>query len=121
MYLDDLNVENDYSDPDDSFDTIPFDLAENITLDGRLEMLYQFKKMIEKEPEFIGIHNISSYKIYNIIMNTNKPSLTKNSYQLTMDQLDIFKDLYNILELEKNDAMILDTVANKIMNVIYVK
>ena len=121
MYLDDLNVENDYSDPDDLFDTIPIDLVEKLSLDGRLEMIYQFKKYIEKEPEFIGIHNISSYDLYCIFISTTKPKyFGKNSYYLTDDQVEIFKSLYQYLELEKNDIMILNTVTNKIMKRIYV-
>ena len=121
MYLDDLNVENDYSDPDDLFDTIPIDLVEKLSFEGKLEMIYQFKKYIDKEPEFIGIHNISSYDLYCIFVNTTKSKyFGKKSYYLTDYQVEIFKNLYEYLELEKNDITILNTVVNKIMKKIYV-
>lgn len=91
---DDNNVLNDYTN----------EIVQESTNDKKISIIMFYRDLLSKEPEFIGIKNISGAKILEIIqsinLNTvNKYKLTKKSHILTKDQITIFNNLYFSLKI----------------------
>tara|TARA_B110000037_G_scaffold201163_1_gene242294 strand:- start:1053 stop:1409 length:357 start_codon:yes stop_codon:yes gene_type:complete len=118
MYYSD---ENDYSDDDEEHEEYPDDIKEEIEYDNKIKIINIFKNYIKYEPEFIGIKNISSSKILNIIENTNSSKIqnTKN-INLNDNQINLFDNLYKELFNKTENFKIYNTVTNKIFQIIYV-
>lgn len=117
MYID----ENDY-DSDENNDYIDFsaDIIAEFNNDKKIEIINFYKDKLQKEPEFIGIKNISSGKFLSFIEDTKKhEKLTKNYYKLNYEQYVIFVNMYSELNLTGNND-IFNMVTNKIFNKIYV-
>ena len=77
-----------------------------------------FKNYIKHEPEFIGIKNISSSKILNIIENTKNINI--NYINLNNNQINLFDNLYKELFNKTENYKLYTTVTNKIFKIIYV-
>lgn len=125
-------LENDYdSDDTDSnlYKEYTTDILAEFEEDKKIEVIQFYKEKLSKEPEFIGINNICSGQILNIIENINKNHKNyKHCYKLNEGQYYIFNDMYselnNILNNKKKliqDLNIYNIVTNKIFDLVYVK
>lgn len=127
-------LENDYdSDDNDSnlYKEYTADILAEFEEDKKIAVVQFYKEKLSKEPEFIGIKNISCGKILNIIENTNNLSardlkLYKN-INLSVEQYYIFNDMYselnNVLNNKKNliqHENIYYIVINKIFDLVYI-
>ena len=127
-------LENDYdSDEIDSnlYKEYTADILAEFEEDKKIAVVQFYKEKLSKEPEFIGINNISSGKILNIIENTNNLSardlkLYKN-INLSVEQYYIFNDMYSdlnsVLNINKHLTMgmsIYEFITNQIFKNIYV-
>lgn len=124
-------LENDYDSEDYEFNLYreytPDVLAE-FEEDKKIEVVQFYKEKLSKEPEFIGINNISSGKILDIIENTNKYyKIYNNVYKLSIEQYYIFNDMYSELNSILNnknkliqDLNIYTVVTNKMFNLVYI-
>lgn len=93
----------------------------------KINEILKFKSLIYHEPEFIGIYNISSQKILDIIEDTiynNK--FNKFRYNPTLDQFESFKNIYitiietmNINEYKNINENII-CIINKIYSKLYI-
>ena len=110
--------ENDYSDDDEEYEEYPDDIKEEIEYNNKINIINIFKNYIKHEPEFIGIKNISSSKILNIIENTKNINI--NHIRLSNNQIDLFDNLYKELFNKTENYELYSTVTNKIFNIIYV-
>jgi len=105
------------------------DILAEFEEDKKIEVVQFYKEKLSKEPEFIGIKNISCGKILNIIENNNKNHKNhKYCYKLNENQYYIFNDMYselnNILNNKKKliqDLNIYNIVTNKIFDLVYIK
>ena len=124
-------LENDYdSDDIDSnlYKEYTPDILAEFEEDKKITVVQFYKEKLSKEPEFIGIKNISCGKILNIIENTNKNYKNyKYGYKLSTEQYYIFNDMYselnNVLNNKKNliqDLNIYNIVTNKIFDLVYI-
>lgn len=127
-------LDNDYdSDEIDSnlYKEYTADILAEFEEDKKIAVVQFYKEKLSKEPEFIGINNISSGKILNIIENTNNLSardlkLYKN-INLSVEQYYIFNDMYSdlnsVLNINKHLTMgmsIYEFITNQIFKNIYV-
>ncbi len=119
MYFD----ENDYNSEEevDSILEFPSDIIEEFEYDKKVGIVSFYKDILLKEPEFIGIKNISASNILYIIENTTKEvKLNKKDYKLNFEQNQIFNRMYSELNLLQN-YNIYNLVTKKIFKKIYVK
>lgn len=116
--------ENDYDSEDDDYvDSYESDTLKNHLI--QLEIVTFYKELLEKEPEFIGIKNICSEELLNIIKSSNyikKFELKKLSYELNYDQILIFNRMYDDLGIYNfiNNTDIFKLVTKKIYKRVYV-
>jgi hypothetical protein len=122
--------ENDY-DTDENENGILNDYTPEIIAefeeDNKLSIINFYKEKLSKEPEFIGIKNISCGKILNIIENIHLEKLNKNDYELNEIQYNIFNDMYlelssfsNIKKTMVNNVNFYNLITKQIFNIIYV-
>ena len=119
MYLD----ENDYNSEEEVYSVLEFpsDIIEELEYNIKIGIVSFYKDILLREPEFIGIKNISTSNILYIIENTKKElKLNKKDYKLNFEQKKIFDRMYSELNLLKN-YNIYNLVTKKIFNKIYVK
>lgn len=118
--------ENDYDseeDQNDYVDSYESDTFKNHLI--QLEIVSFYKELLEKEPEFIGIKNICSEELLNIIKSSNdikKFELKKFYYELNYDQILIFNRMYDDLGFYNfiNNINIFKVVTKKIFKRVYV-
>jgi hypothetical protein len=112
--------ENNYSSSDDDEENEELTEIQNEKeYDKKIKIIQEFKDFIILEPEFIGIKNISSYKILNIIENTYYPFYNiKNN--INNEQLRYFKRLYDDLLITDYNNEIIYSVIYEIFKNIYV-
>lgn len=98
--------ENDYESEDDNnvLNDYTNEIVQESNNDKKISIIMFYRDLLSKEPEFIGIKNISGAKMLEIIqsinLNTvNKYKLTKKSHILTKDQITIFNNLYFSLKI----------------------
>ena len=91
--------------------------------DNYINIIMNFKKDIQYEPEFISIFNISSAEILKYIcrINKNKNYKIRKKKKLTLnyEQYNLFFRLYKQLEFNFNDTSI-NLLANQIYNKLYI-
>lgn len=117
-----LLEENDYDtdEYDDNYNEFTPDIIEEFNYDIKIETIDFYKDLLLKEPEFIGIKNICSGKILNIVeTTTNITKLNKNDYKLNFEQYNIFKNMYSELDLQGNENLF-NIVTKKIFSIIYI-
>lgn len=115
--------ENDYNSEEEVENIIeyPSDIIEEFENDKKIGIVSFYKDILLREPEFIGIKNISTSNILYIIENTTKElKLDKKDYKLNFDQIQIFNRMYSELNLLPN-YNIYNFVTKKIFKKIYVK
>lgn len=116
--------DNDYSDDENDLnnkDELTSDIIEELNYDNKISIINFYKDKLLKEPEFIGLKNICSGKILNIIennLNSSNIKISKNDYKINLEQYYIFNDMYLELNLEPNNH-IFNLVTNKIFKIIY--
>ena len=91
----------------------------------KIKQIENFKNLIYLEPEFVGIYNISSQEILNLIEATfNKyPISYKYNYNPTIEQFQYFLNIYNIIVKTynfKNYQICSQNIYN-LINIIYNK
>ena len=116
-YYDSEEDQNDY------IDSYEYDTFKNHLI--QLEIVSFYKELLEKEPEFIGIKNICSEELLNIIKSNNdikKFEQKKFSYELNYDQILIFNRMYDDLGINNfiNNIDIFKLVTKKIFRRVYV-
>ena len=114
---------NDYNSDDecDVSGELTGDIIEELNYDKDIKIVDFFKDKLVKEPEFIGLKNICSGKILDIIKNvTFNPNekIHKNDYIIDLEQRNIFNDMYLELNLQPNNN-IFNLVTKKIFKIIY--
>lgn len=124
--------ENDYESEDDNnvLNDYTNEIVQESNNDKKISIIMFYRDLLSKEPEFIGIKNISGAKMLEIIqsinLNTvNKYKLTKKSHILTKDQITIFNNLYFSLKInfiskikKNNKNKELNDIKLKIYNVV---
>jgi len=121
-----FNENDDYSDEYDEYDDIPESLIQERLFEKQMNIIFFYKELLMKESEFIGIKNISTFKILDIIQNTTTYSLNVlndrlfNKNILTCDQIEIFKNMYSELNIEDSSDKIFNIVADNICNRVYI-
>lgn len=113
--------ENDYdSNEENEYTELSADIIYESNYDKKIEIVNFYKDKLYQEPEFIGIKNISSCKLLNLIENTTKyVNLNKKDYKLNYEQYTIFNDMYSELNLI-GSYDIFNLVTKKIFFKIYV-
>jgi hypothetical protein len=117
MYIDENNEYWSDEDQDYLIEEDPEILADML-YEKNIQIISFYKEQLMKEPEFIGIKNMCSGKILDIIQNTKSP-IKFNKTTLTNDQVRIFNNMYADLELNL-DYYIYTAVKKKIFDIIYV-
>ena len=108
---------NDYdSDDEDYYADFDLEILEEMEENRKFNVLYNFKNLIQKEPEFTAINNISSFDILSAI-NSNKKIV--NNY-IDPNIIDFFDDLYTELNGVKGNTEQYSYVCNVIFKKIYV-
>ena len=108
---------NDYdSDVSDYYDDLNEEILEELEENRKFNVLYNFKKLIQKEPEFTAIDNISAFEILRAVNSCKKIA---NSY-IEPNILDFFDDLYTELNGVKGNKNQYAYVCNEIFKKIYV-
>tara|TARA_B100001093_G_C26794403_1_gene1000466 strand:+ start:1173 stop:1532 length:360 start_codon:yes stop_codon:yes gene_type:complete len=97
------------------------DILNEMELDFKIEIINNYKELLIKDPDFIGINNLSNIKLLNIIedINNNKILRFKKEHYVTPEQFNIFINMYNELNINYN-TNIIQNVINKIFSIIYV-
>jgi hypothetical protein len=86
--------------------------------DRQLNIIYNFKQHISKEPEFCGIFWLSSYVILDAF--NNSKNFSSKFVVLTKNQLKAFKSTYyDLYKLYPEDTY-LDKIGLNLLNKIYV-
>lgn len=85
--------------------------------DSQLKSIGIFKNYISKEPEFCGIHSISSFEILEFFRN---PLISGSKKHLTHYQYELFNELGNIITGRTYPMEYYNSVFEKIYNRIYV-
>lgn len=109
-------------DNDNAYSEYSPEILAEFQYDYKISVVEFYKELLKKEPEFIGIKNISCGKILEILEsnNDNKKKLSKHKvYSLNTEQNNIFYNLYKDLGF-KGDVNIYNEVTNKIFNHIYI-
>ena len=109
--------ENDLSDDEDDYCEFPDDILKEFEYDKKIQIISTFKNYIKHSPEFIGIKNMSSSKLLNII-ESNK--VIKNNNYLYDEQMKLFDNLYKELYNNTGNYLLYNSIAKKIFNIIYV-
>lgn len=124
MYFEDNDF--DYEEDENDLKEFTIDIINEIEYDIKIEIITFYKNLLMKEPEFIGIKNISCGEILNIIETTcdesisiNKININKFFYELNSVQNDLFINMYDELNIIGNND-IFNRVTNKIFKKIYV-
>lgn len=128
MYFDENDYDTDNENNDCNRNEYTKEILQENEYDRKIEIINFYKELLMKEPEFIGIKNISSSKIYEIINennnnnnnndNNNNNNL-KSNYVLNQDQYTIFNNMYNDLDIYGNNN-IFNFITNKLFKIIYV-
>lgn len=131
------NIHDEYI--DDELETIDDLTQENeneIEYERKLSIVQFYKSLLVKEPEFIGISRLSSGRILNIIeleylkyqnmvqrrnknVNIIQQRLTTYVNIVTLDQINLFDNMFNDLKLNKN-KYIYNLIIKKIFKTLYV-
>lgn len=112
--------DNDYSDEDDYYIELPNDIKEEIEYDLKMNIINRFKSYIKDEPQFIGINNICSAKILNIIENNNTYTYYYYNDFLNKHEINLLDNLCKELFNETYSIDIYNNIASKIFEVIYI-
>jgi len=112
--------DNEYSDEEEEYGDIPDDVLDDLEYLNKILIINKFKKYIKHEPEFIGIKNICSSKILNIIEYTYYDITEKNDYNLTYNQKMLFDNLYKELYNKTCEISIYNSVIKNIFRSIYI-
>tara|TARA_A100001015_G_scaffold127945_1_gene141855 strand:- start:1474 stop:1809 length:336 start_codon:yes stop_codon:yes gene_type:complete len=108
---------NDYdSDNEDYYADFDEEVLRELEENRKFNVLYNFKKLIQKEPEFTAIDNISAFEILSA-MNSGKQIV--NSC-IEPNILDFFDDLYIEIKGVKGNKYQYAYVCNEIFKKIYV-
>ena len=98
--------ENDYESEDDNnvLNDYTNEIVQESNNDKKISTIMFYRDLLSKEPEFVGIKNMSGAKMLEIIQSINlntvkKYRLTKKSHILTKDQITIFNNLYFSLKI----------------------
>lgn len=92
---------NDYdSESDDNNEALDEETLEEMDFHSKLASISMFKKLIDKEPEFYGINNLSNVTIYDIV---KKEGISKKN-SLSAHQEELFEDLYYTLDMTGNSS-----------------
>ena len=119
------NEENDYDSCGDCELSNEFtvDVINEMENDKKIGIIDHYKNLLMSEPEFIGIKNVCSGKILNVIYdnyyNVNNYSLNKKCYKINSEQCKIFDNMYSELNLV-NNYDIYNIVVKKLFDLIYV-
>jgi len=99
----------------------PFDeyTLYEIETDRRVSVITEFKYNISKEAEFCGIYSLSAYIILRAFMDSDNIIINYN-YQLSKEQLSMFKSVYFEIYNTHPEDNYLNKVALNISNKIYV-
>lgn len=85
--------EMDYdSDCSDTYAEFSDEIVAELKQNSQLVSISLFKECISKEPEFIGINNISSCDLLYILLN---PKKTNAKIKISKYQLELFQDICN--------------------------
>lgn len=100
--------ENDYDSDDNDLTSHETENNDEIQYFKNVNIITYYKEILFKEPEFIGIKNICSAKILNIInaINSKDENEYKSINMLTKEQLNIFYNMFNDLNMSYNDKKI---------------
>tara|TARA_Y100000992_G_scaffold64958_1_gene40043 strand:+ start:1287 stop:1616 length:330 start_codon:yes stop_codon:yes gene_type:complete len=74
----------------DDYAEIPDEILYELKENSDLKSVSLFKDYISKEPEFYGIHNISSFELLNML---KTPKNSRSKKQITNYQYELFDDL----------------------------
>ena len=110
---------NDYdydSDDEDYYAEIDESILEELEENRKLNVLYNFKEFIQKEPQFTGIRNISSFHILKIINSYKKV----NNYSIEPHIINFLDDLYIELNGNKGNKEQYNYLCKEIFKKIYV-
>lgn len=118
MYLDDNSNEYFSDDEMDCRAEYSPEMLADMLYEKNIGIISFYKDQLMKEPEFIGIKNMCSAKILDIIQNTKSP-IKFNKISLTDDQIRIFNNIYTDLEMNL-DYNIYVAVTKKIFDIIYI-
>ena len=119
--------ENDYDTEEEKENYIEYtsDIIAEIQYDNRINIIKFYKELLLKSPEFIGINNISSGEILNIIecvynnYNNEVSYLLRKDYRINEEQLNIFDNMFKDLRLKQNEN-IYNIVTKRLFNRMYV-
>ena len=119
--------ENDYDTEKEKENYIEYtsDIIAEIQYDNRINIIKFYKELLLKSPEFIGINNISSGEILNIIecvynnYNNEVSYLLRKDYRINEEQLNIFDNMFKDLRLKQNEN-IYNIVTKRLFNRMYV-
>tara|TARA_B100000427_G_C15491190_1_gene587706 strand:- start:493 stop:867 length:375 start_codon:yes stop_codon:yes gene_type:complete len=113
--------ENEFSDDsEDEESEIPLDIQAELLENENIVSIMKFKEYIIRQPIFIGINNISSNEILNIIKN-NVNSRTIKKELLDNYEVELFDDLYICLFGKKETQKIYEIATSFIMDKCYVR
>ena len=117
-----LEDNNDSDDGDtEEYNEFSQEIMAELKLDKKILIVKFYKELLIKEPEFVGINNICSAELLSIINSTIVPiKLTKQDHILFPEQIKIFDNMYNDLNIGNVSTAIYNTVTKKIFNRIYV-
>lgn len=113
---------NYFSDEDNDSIADEEEIQKEKNYQNKIDIINQFKIDIAYEPEFIGIKNICSQEILDLIEFTFSPIKIPKKYKFNVsnEQMKYFKRLYNRLEIEIINDMVILSVIFKIYQKIYV-
>ena len=112
--------DNDISDEDDEYIEYPDDIKEELEYDLKINIINRFKSYIKHEAEFVGIKNISSGKILEIIENNKNNNICSYDYCLNDYKIHLFNNLYKELFNKIYNRNMYNIITNKIFEVIYI-
>jgi len=105
------------NDTNEDYADISDEMIQEMKENSQLKSISLFKDYISHEPEFTGIHYISSYDILEILLN---PKKCKKNGCISNYQLDLLKDLTMILFDKTYSENYYDTVCDNIFSKIYI-
>ena len=131
------NIHDEYIDDElEIIDDLTQENDNEIEYERKLSIVQFYKSLLVKEPEFIGISRLSSGRILNIIeleylkyqnmvqrrnknVNIIQQRLTTYVNIVTLDQINLFDNMFNDLRLNKN-KYIYNLIIKKIFKTLYV-
>ena len=109
------------SNENDELSELNLDIQQEIENDRKFNLVLFYKQQLYHELEFIGINNISSIDILNIIENTKVAcKLGVKDHKLINTQINIFDNMYIELFGNKSNIDIYNTVVKRIFEKIYI-